>query len=379
MRVELKIWLVRRHDGWVIRYLHPVSQKTKQVATRTLSKTEAERQLGQLRADLVTNCSGNRKDISWSGFRDRYESEKASGLAKRTQEKIDTVFNAIEQILRPKRLGDLTPERISYFQSTLRNRELSESTIAGYLAHLKAALRWAVDMEFLQKTPRIARPRRARSSRLMKGRPITDQEFQSMLNVVEAVIGTEHAENWKHFLQGLWWSGLRLGEAIELHWSDDSRPLIVEVEGDLMIRIRSEQEKGNKDRILAIAPEFAEFLQNTPVPKRTGFVFAIDSRKEAACRLETDRVSKLISRIGKKAEIIVDAKGKKFASAQDLRRAFGERWAERVMPNVLMELMRHESIETTLKYYVGKNSQRTSRILKQAFELAQAKSESGGK
>ena len=40
---------------------------------------------------------------------------------------------------------------------------------------------------------------------------------------------------------------------------------------------------------------------------------------------------------------------KKTASAHDLRRAFGERWAARLMPAQLMELMRHETIETTRK------------------------------
>ena len=45
----------------------------------------------------------------------------------------------------------------------------------------------------------------------------------------------------------------------------------------------------------------------------------------------------------------------KFASTHDLRRSFGERWASRLMPTDLMALMRHESIETTLRYYVGRN------------------------
>lgn len=45
------------------------------------------------------------------------------------------------------------------------------------------------------------------------------------------------------------------------------------------------------------------------------------------------------------------------ASAHDLRRSFSERWSVRVMPQVLKDLMRHESIETTLRYYVGRNAQ----------------------
>ena len=49
-------------------------------------------------------------------------------------------------------------------------------------------------------------------------------------------------------------------------------------------------------------------------------------------------VGPIISAIGKSAGVVVDerTKGKetvkKFASAHDLRRAFGQRWASRVMP-----------------------------------------------
>jgi len=53
----------------------------------------------------------------------------------------------------------------------------------------------------------------------------------------------------------------------------------------------------------------------------------------------------------------------KFASAHDFRRAFGSRWATRVMPAVLQQLMRHESIDTTLRYYVGLDADATSVIL----------------
>ena len=44
----------------------------------------------------------------------------------------------------------------------------------------------------------------------------------------------------------------------------------------------------------------------------------------------------------------------KFAGSHDLRRSFGERWAPRVMPQVLIELMRDESIDTTLRFFVGR-------------------------
>jgi integrase len=87
-------------------------------------------------------------------------------------------------------------------------------------------------------------------------------------------------------------------------------------------------------------------------------------------------VGPIVSTIGEEAGVIVDertkrikAKGdkpahdvavRKFASAHDLRRAFGVRWAGKVMPTVLRELMRHEDIGTTMKFYVGQNAEKTA-------------------
>ena len=53
----------------------------------------------------------------------------------------------------------------------------------------------------------------------------------------------------------------------------------------------------------------------------------------------------------------------KWASAHDCRRAFGLKWAARVMPAVLQQLMRHSSIETTLRYYVGTDADAMSDVL----------------
>jgi integrase len=90
-------------------------------------------------------------------------------------------------------------------------------------------------------------------------------------------------------------------------------------------------------------------------------VFKLERGDGKPGRPAVHRVSKIISAIGEKAKVRVDVK--KTASAHDLRRAFGERWAARLMPAQLMELMRHESIETTLSYYVGRNAERTAAIL----------------
>lgn len=63
----------------------------------------------------------------------------------------------------------------------------------------------------------------------------------------------------------------------------------------------------------------------------------------------------------------------KYASAHDLRRSFGSRWARKVMPAVLQRLMRHESIETTMKYYVDLDADELAEELWQAHEAANSR------
>ena len=145
-----------------------------------------------------------------------------------------------------------------------------------------------------------------------------------------------------------------------------------------IFRIPAESEKGNKDRILPMTPDFAEFLLQTPENQRKGSVFnplpllAAHGKTDAVpARMQPNAVGKLLGRIGKAANVVVDWKDPPpdaedknkiavFASAHDLRRSFGERWAERVMPKVLQELMRHADINTTMRYYVGQNAERTA-------------------
>ena len=64
-------------------------------------------------------------------------------------------------------------------------------------------------------------------------------------------------------------------------------------------------------------------------------------------------------------KVKVDQKGKEavYASAHDLRRAFGYRWSRKVSAMVLKELMRHASATTTEKYYVDIDADSTGALL----------------
>ena len=384
MSEVIKVWVAKFGDRahYQLQWRDPITSRLRTKSTRirrsglARDRKVAERMAGELEVKLNAGEAVIPSRFLWQDFRARYEAEVVPGLAPRTGEKISSVFDRFEADINPRRLWDVDEKRLSAFVSNLRKGEggrgkLAESTIAGHLAHLKAALNWAKLQKLIAHLPgfpRIKRARMSKGAKVMRGRPITTEEFERMLGKVEDVVGQVAADRWTLFLRGLWASGLRLTESLELYWDREDKLHPVLTGTFPMLRIPADLEKGNKERLLPMAPEFAQLLDKVPEPERTGPVFKLERADGKPGRPAVDRVSKTVSSIGEKAKVRVDVK--KTASAHDLRRAFGERWAARLMPAQLMELMRHETIETTLSYYVGRNAERTAAILWHEHEKA---------
>jgi integrase len=126
--------------------------------------------------------------------------------------------------------------------------------------------------------------------------------------------------------------------------------------------------------LLPIAPEFWRFLEkHWSEDQRDGRVFRLASKTGNSVR-DLRVVSKTISAIGERAGVVVDAHKGKFASAHDLRRSFGLRWATRVLPQVLQGMMRHKDISTTMTYYVGSLAETTAAGIWSAWKREKRKS-----
>lgn len=355
----------------VLRYRDPMTGRVFSRSARTANRQLAERAAALWNAELMRGATPKNGNISWNSFRDRYTAEILPSFAAKTRSMIRTVFNSVESLLNPTSLKDLSAGRLSYYQAALRDRGVSESTVRCYLAHLLSALRWAQNLGLIAALPIVLKPQRAKKSRKMKGRPLTDDEFERMLARVESIVGADGAPSWQFYLSGLWTSGLRLAESLQLFWDRDDRLLVDFTGRRPMLRIPAELEKGNRDRLLPMAPEFASLLEQVPADLRRGQVFQPRGLRQNR-PIDEDWASRVISRIGRAADIRVHAHvhtGKiKYATAHDLRRSFAERWARKVMPQVLKELMRHESIDTTLSYYVGANAELTADYLWAAYD-----------
>jgi integrase len=398
MSEEIRVTVVSVGQGrpLSLRWIDPGTGRPKFKSSKTRKRKEAERAAEKLERDLREGKLATNSRMPWQDFVVRFSEQVLPGRAPKTGLIVASVFNAVDRLVKPKRLGDMDFNRLDEFAALLRKEGKAESSIKSYLAHLRGVLAWAAKLKWIQRVPEFPEiVRVAKGDGGMKGRPVTGEELWKLLKATRKVVGPTHAKHWRRLLVGLWWGGLRISEAVALRWDGLSAGLVIDMTGRRpMLRIDAAHEKGNRNRLLPLAPEFCRLLSRVPAAKRRGKVFSVPHPKTGR-QLPTADVSSVISEIGRRAGVKVRTKLKskldkktgerkpvevvKFASAHDLRRSFGERWSERVLPKVLMELMRHESIATTMRFYVGQNAQRTADAAWAAYELAQSRQQGGGK
>lgn len=358
-----------------LKYTDPVTGEPVWRSARTTNKRRAIKQAGEWQAELRSGQATKSNRLRWNVFQDEYVSHAEARLAETTVTKIESMFNVVSDVMKPDNVRRITPQWISRFQNRLLEAPRSPATVESHCRHLKAALNWAKEQGLISTVPKFAKLKRARSAKAMKGRPVTGEEFDRLLLAVESLPEQQH-ESLKFLLRGLWLSGLRLGEALSLTWDEWDDGIRVDLEGDyVVLLIPAEAEKGGQDRTYAITPDFEDLLLSVPFIDRVGRVFNPVLSRGVCHRVDT--VSRAICNLGKAAKIKVDEKSVKdrktgkakrksvWASAHDLRRSFGFRWARKVMPMVLKELMRHESVATTEKFYVGINAQQTAKFLRE--------------
>lgn len=344
----------------VMQWVDPTTGKRCTVSSKCTKRREAERVAAEKEKELNAAIPKGDGALSFDKFVLLYDDSHLVSLAAASRYRSMSVLSIFKEIVNPETIGHISTGSIVQFVSTLRTsgspkksagkgKGVSEATLRGYLATLRAALSWAKEAGYLAavpKMPRIARAAKAKP----KGRPLTDAEFVAMLRAVREVVGRKAARSWRRLLIGLWLSGLRLGEALELSWDDQSRIWLDTTSSEFpLLGIAAEAEKGFQNRLMPITPDFGRWILRTPVDRRAGPVFPlVKERYKDFTR--ADHVSKIITKIGRQSGVKVSASGK-FASAHDLRRSFGLRWSQKRYPAELQQMMRHENIQTTMAFY----------------------------
>ncbi len=368
METEIRVHVLNKGRRYLyMRYVCPETGKLVERSTKTGDAKAAAKAAAVWEAELREGRYQKPSRMTWEAFREYYATNALPAFAATTATTYEATLNVFERICHPAKLADVTTGRVTAFATALREKRLSEATVGRHVRQLKVIMRWAHAQGLLQSLPKFNAPKRVRGSKIMRGRPITLEEFERMLAAVPVVVDNAAAASWEFYLRGLWASGLRLTESLGLRWDDSPGAIVVDFSGRRpMLRIPAEAQKANRDQLLPITPEFAALLHSVPEATRRGRVFKLVAVDGSTLIASRRMVGPIVSAIGEKAGVVVDERAKggetvrKFASAHDLRRAFGQRWSAKVMPNVLRELMRHTDIGTTMKFYVGQNAESTA-------------------
>jgi integrase len=341
---EVKVVRPTGRENFVLRWLDPLTGQLRQLSTDTSVRRKADQMAKEKELELATTEPVD-DQITWAQFRTRYENEVLVELADQTWTTFAAAANSLERICKPKRLVDVDASTLSRYAAARRKAGKAIATVAQNIRHLRAAMNWAVIIGLLDKAPKYHAPKREKGKHgLMRGRPITDAEFQRMYAACPLVRPDDY-QDWQAYLTGMWLSGLRASEGVSLSW--DNGDFVVDLTGrHPRFRIFAEGQKAHRDEYCPMTPDFAEFLLATPEDVRRGRVFRVS-------RFLAGWVKCVVGRIGERAGVIVDAKKEQFAGCHSLRKSFGTRWARRVKPPVLQRLMRHAHIQTTMQFYVA--------------------------
>jgi integrase len=380
-----------------LRYYCPIEGKEIRISTGTRDHEEALVQLRRLEAKLTLGLPARVEangislgpNMEWEDFREQYRTLHLDSLRDKSAQSSESRLDVCAEIIKPKTISDIfNNHKLQILQAALkrgecsrRNKPRSPNTVDAYMATMLAAFNWAFEQGWLEEQPRFRKRKQAKSPK-MKGRPLTEEEFKLLLDSVELVVGSTAKESWTHLIRGLWQSGLRLDEIMNVSWDIPNTITPEWPKGKFpILKIPAAMQKNDTEEDIPLLPWFEALLLETPAEGRTGWVFNPISlqtkigRRMRHGRFDAEWIGKVISRIGKKAGIEVKPEVKetgaptKFVSAHDLRRSFGQRLLEAgVPPLVISRVLRHSSWETTKAFYVPGNVQKDAEVLRRHLE-----------
>jgi integrase len=341
--INVSVFRKTGRTGFHFIWKDPRTGKRRTKASGESKKRNAERAAADFEDELNRRAAPDL--ILWEDFVFDYDRQVLKHAASGTAYAAYAAFKHFTAAVKCERLEQV-PGLIGAFRlALLDNPNLAPTTQTGYLKHFRSAMNWAHEQGLLVDKVKIKMPPSPETE--MKGRPLTDVEYRLMLMTGLDLYG----QTMEDFLIGLWWSGLRRGEAMKLSWNRDD-PFAIDQAGEYWrFRIRNGAQKSKRAQLAPMAPEFCEWLEGRK--HRKGLVFGPLGKKGE--RMRADTTGKAVSEIGEAAGIVTDEAVDRHATCHDFRRSFGDRWSRELSVVDLKAMMRHKSIDTTMKYYVGRD------------------------
>lgn len=226
--------------------------------------------------------------VSWQDAYDRYREHKSRRVREGSLTHALSRLNIAERVFNGYREDRGMPEGFSvsevmtldmleYLQDRLlagdecRYDVRSRNTVNSMMSAVMTFVRFCCKREWIPIVPDIEK---LDVDEVMKGRPITLEEFEQMIDATPKVVGTSSAESWQFALRVLWESGFRVGDRMDFSW-DDTRhlhPSWPSQSGQLPTIIIPSSQKNKRVQEIPLLPGLEELLNSVPKSKRSGWI-----------------------------------------------------------------------------------------------------------
>ncbi len=226
--------------------------------------------------------------LAWSECSEQYRNRMQSRMRKKSF--VDTTYR-LDVAERIFRLMDLREEddngpllstcttltSLEYLQDALlagvesRKGTRSPNTVNSIMASIMAFVRYCRDHEWIDRIPPL---RKIDVDEVMKGRPISGEEFDRMLEVTPTIVGIGVTPSWRFLLKVLWESGFRMQDLMRFSWDDLDQiyPVWPRLKSQHPTIVIPSSQKNRKNEEIPMLPGLVELLKGVPKKERSGWV-----------------------------------------------------------------------------------------------------------
>ena len=125
--------------------------------------------------------------MRWVQFREEFSDNYLAHYSNSYARNVEGSLNVIEELMSPDTLTRITQKWLARLHLLAKKREVSPYTVKKYFQHLQTAMNWAKEQSIINSVPSFPKQARQahRGGKHMKGRPVTGEEFDRMLAIVD--------------------------------------------------------------------------------------------------------------------------------------------------------------------------------------------------
>ncbi|MFV0445159.1 MAG: hypothetical protein ACK5Q5_16405, partial [Planctomycetaceae bacterium] len=225
---------------------------------------------------------------SWQDCYERYRHNRTSRVRDNSLTHTLSRLHLAERIFEARRaeLGwpeglpvteCFTLESLEYLQDRLlagdesRLDRRSPNTVNSIMGAVLAFAKYCSDHEWIPRVPPLSK---LDVDEVMKGRPVTGEEFERMLQAVPTVVGRQSAASWEWALRVLWESSFRIGDLMDFSWNDERRihPVWPKLRGQHPTIVVPSAQKNGKAQVIPMLPGLRALLEAVATKDREGWI-----------------------------------------------------------------------------------------------------------